>query len=297
MTLQSSGAISLANIQSEFGGSNPISLSEYYRGGAYTTTNNTGVPTSGQISMSQFYGTTAFIPPSEVKRQLWAGDSGLSPQSFSWSTTGLLSTDLYIFFIGFFRRGSSSPYAIGTPSGWTAAQTWAYNGSNGWTSATSIGGLFYRTGSVPSSISVPYSGNQKSWSVVLSVWRNASIKQTVKAVTTPSPSQTSNAAYLPTLTSTANARYLWFNASGANTTSLTGLVQKAGFSPPAGGTVGNWTVAGYDQNAASPETDCIVSMGYNVHGSGTNAPGFITSSQNSSNLHSTYNYHSIGVRL
>ena len=57
MALQGSGPISLANIQTEFGGSNPISLSEYYRNGAYVTSNNTGVPTSGAISLSQFYGT------------------------------------------------------------------------------------------------------------------------------------------------------------------------------------------------------------------------------------------------
>ena len=56
MALQSSGAISLANIQSEFGGSSPISLSEYYRNGSYTTSNNTNVPTSGTISMGNFYG-------------------------------------------------------------------------------------------------------------------------------------------------------------------------------------------------------------------------------------------------
>lgn len=33
MALQSSGTISLANLQSEYGGSNPISMSEYYRNG------------------------------------------------------------------------------------------------------------------------------------------------------------------------------------------------------------------------------------------------------------------------
>ena len=49
MTLQSSGAISLSQIQTEFGGSNPISLSEYY--GAAS-----GIPGSGTISMNQFYG-------------------------------------------------------------------------------------------------------------------------------------------------------------------------------------------------------------------------------------------------
>ena len=56
MALQGSGQISLANIQTEFGGSNPISISEYYRNGAYVTSNNTGVPTSGIISLTSFYG-------------------------------------------------------------------------------------------------------------------------------------------------------------------------------------------------------------------------------------------------
>lgn len=56
MALPASGTITLADIQTEFGGSNPISLSEYYRGGAYVTPNNTNVPTSGTISLSNFYG-------------------------------------------------------------------------------------------------------------------------------------------------------------------------------------------------------------------------------------------------
>ena len=53
MALQSSGAIKLSEIQTEFGGSNPISLSEYY--GSDT------VPESGVISLSDFYGTAATI--------------------------------------------------------------------------------------------------------------------------------------------------------------------------------------------------------------------------------------------
>ncbi len=54
MALQSSGAISLANIQTEFGGSNPISISEYYGVAS-------GIPSSGQISISQFYGASSSI--------------------------------------------------------------------------------------------------------------------------------------------------------------------------------------------------------------------------------------------
>jgi hypothetical protein len=58
MPLPSSGPISLSDIQAEFGGTNPISLSEYYKGGAYVLTTDyaPNVPTSGTISLSNFYG-------------------------------------------------------------------------------------------------------------------------------------------------------------------------------------------------------------------------------------------------
>lgn len=65
MALPSSGPISLADIQTEFGGSNPISLSEYYAGGAYVQAGATGtygaVPSSGAISLRDFYGTSKTI--------------------------------------------------------------------------------------------------------------------------------------------------------------------------------------------------------------------------------------------
>ena len=53
--LPSSGAISLDDVQTEFGGSNPISISEYY--GV-----DTGVPTSGTISLDDFYGKVRYSP-------------------------------------------------------------------------------------------------------------------------------------------------------------------------------------------------------------------------------------------
>jgi hypothetical protein len=66
MVLPSSGPISLGQIQTEFGGSNPISISEYYNGGPYIVTgtpngeNDTAiapnVPSSGPIKFSDFYG-------------------------------------------------------------------------------------------------------------------------------------------------------------------------------------------------------------------------------------------------
>lgn len=68
MTLPSSGSLALSAVQTEFGGSNPISMSEYYAGGVNVPANTSGVngavPSSGTISMSKFYGTSdiAFTP-------------------------------------------------------------------------------------------------------------------------------------------------------------------------------------------------------------------------------------------
>lgn len=73
MAIQPSGVIALSDIQDEFGGTNPIGLSEYYRGGAYTTSNNTSVPTSGAISISDFYSATNTI---EVTYELIGGGGG-----------------------------------------------------------------------------------------------------------------------------------------------------------------------------------------------------------------------------
>ena len=56
MALQSSGAISLQDIATEFGGSTPHSLSEYYGVAS-------GVPSSGTISLSDFYGTSGDSTP------------------------------------------------------------------------------------------------------------------------------------------------------------------------------------------------------------------------------------------
>ena len=51
MALQTTGPISHSDVQGEFGGTNPISLSEYYSAA-------TGVPATGNpISLSDFYGT------------------------------------------------------------------------------------------------------------------------------------------------------------------------------------------------------------------------------------------------
>jgi len=61
MPLQGSGTITIQQIATEFGGSTPHNLSEYYRGGGLVpnTPANSAIPTSGQISLSQFYNSSA----------------------------------------------------------------------------------------------------------------------------------------------------------------------------------------------------------------------------------------------
>ena len=55
MALQTSGPISLNDIQNEYGGTNPISISEYYGADEAGT-----LPNSGTISLSDFYGTKSY---------------------------------------------------------------------------------------------------------------------------------------------------------------------------------------------------------------------------------------------
>lgn len=64
MALPSSGQIDIDQIRAEFGGTTPVSINQYYRGGGLVPniSANSGVPTSGQISFSNFYGATAYVP-------------------------------------------------------------------------------------------------------------------------------------------------------------------------------------------------------------------------------------------
>jgi hypothetical protein len=59
MALPSSGPLAFTNIQTEFGGTNPIGLNEYYRGGGLVpvSTTTTTIPSSGTIAANNFYGT------------------------------------------------------------------------------------------------------------------------------------------------------------------------------------------------------------------------------------------------
>ena len=61
MAVTGSAPISITNLVTEFGGSAPHSLTEYYRGGSLVPNGpaaNNSIPTSGAISLTNFYGAT-----------------------------------------------------------------------------------------------------------------------------------------------------------------------------------------------------------------------------------------------
>lgn len=58
MAISATGSVSLQDVEDEYGGTGGISLSEYYRSNTYGTVsgNNTNIPQSGEIKLSQFRG-------------------------------------------------------------------------------------------------------------------------------------------------------------------------------------------------------------------------------------------------
>lgn len=93
MALPLTGPISLGDIQTTFvGGSNPISMSEYYAGGTYVPSGTVGypggvstpIPSSGTISMANFYGSQNSV---DVYYAIIAGGGG-GGQTIGWEGGG-----------------------------------------------------------------------------------------------------------------------------------------------------------------------------------------------------------------
>lgn len=64
MAVKSSGTLGLvSDIVAEFGGSSPYALTDYYRGGGLVpdVSQNSSVPTSGTIAITDFYGAVALV--------------------------------------------------------------------------------------------------------------------------------------------------------------------------------------------------------------------------------------------
>jgi len=82
MTLQTSGNISLTDLQGEFGGAAPLKLTDYYAGGGLVpagATDGSGnpIPSSGTIKLTDFYG-AANVGITLSDHTVWRGITGSS---------------------------------------------------------------------------------------------------------------------------------------------------------------------------------------------------------------------------
>ena len=141
MAVTSSAPISITNLVTEFGGSTPHALTEYYRGGSLVpnTTANNSVPTSGAISLTDFFGATASGETSDtltltiasflVFRGLSNFAGSISPNTVEFDSWNVTITNLYY-------RTSNGKLHLSINSN---------SGNSGWTSLTLGSTTFYRT--------------------------------------------------------------------------------------------------------------------------------------------------------
>lgn len=136
MTLQSSGAISLDDIQAEFGGSAPTSLSEYYRGGAYVNDvpAHSAIPTSGEVKLADFYGQQYLPPFAATVRFAGTVTAGQTIDISSYMTTPTSNAVVVTCYIAGTNQGTTIPGVVninGTPMDTITTQyTWAEDDVN-----------------------------------------------------------------------------------------------------------------------------------------------------------------------
>jgi hypothetical protein len=114
--LQSSGAISLANIQTTMGGASPASINEYYRGGAYVPSSKTVTvrePTSGEYynypSVPYTWWENVYTPFTYVTVR-WPGAEFYPGTDINITSA---TSGGYTYFRGSYRTTVSDPYGGG----------------------------------------------------------------------------------------------------------------------------------------------------------------------------------------
>mgnify|MGYP003640033353 CR=1 FL=1 len=124
MALPASGQLSISNIATEFGDTQPNSMSEYYRGGGLVpnSAGNSAVPTSGAIAISNFYNAAnraqlAFTIAANTQNYNLFTQASTSP-SYSAGNTDITLTVNYGVSVG-----GTSTYALTVPSAFTAGDT------------------------------------------------------------------------------------------------------------------------------------------------------------------------------
>lgn len=200
MTIGTSN-IRMSQIQTEFGGSNPIRMSEYYAGGANVNSTQPNVPSSGLIEISDFSGAQNTMQFSATL--VWFQTYGIQGWSYSYvdggADTGSISPQRCLLrnkwegndgtvsnrnHPGFFRlfySSSTNGFSISTPS--------AQKGNSGWTSiiftgkaggSTTYSQTFTRSTATytEGSTNNGYTGETWTWSSPASTWGGTGVNWT-----------------------------------------------------------------------------------------------------------------------
>ena len=124
MTLQSSGAISFANLASEYGGSAPHSLNEYYKGGGLVPSTVAETVTASSLSGSVYDGRGGIYTTSPA-----INSGGYIYRSYTWADNGITGTGDISWVVN--KTGTyhySASYYIQNATR-TATHTWYVAGS------------------------------------------------------------------------------------------------------------------------------------------------------------------------
>jgi len=112
MACPSSGSINIQDLVDEFGGTAPHSMSEYYRNGGEVPGNNTNVPTSGTISLSNFYSAV-----NEIQQVYSSNATNLNLSSIFGSNWTSTVPKRVVINSGVTIGATGSNHAINIPSG------------------------------------------------------------------------------------------------------------------------------------------------------------------------------------
>jgi len=141
VALQSSGAISIQDLKTEFGDTGSSSLSEFYRGGSLVpnTGTNAAVPTSGEISLTDFYGAAATAESWQWVQTYTSMNEGvtrtfqfedvndiITSGSFSWSINGTTADFNAVSGTGTISATSQGSFSVTTKNDATTEGTESY---------------------------------------------------------------------------------------------------------------------------------------------------------------------------
>jgi len=124
MAIGSSGALSFSDIQTEYGGSNPISLSEYYAGGSNVPSgisgDNGAVPSSGVIAISKFRGTSNVV---DIALTISSTVQNYNIYANRGGTYAAGVSNITLTINAIVGSASSGQYALDTGNQWAAGDT------------------------------------------------------------------------------------------------------------------------------------------------------------------------------